>query len=159
MFFKVTFWDPDWHQKIKELAGPWKKCRFLSGLTPINCFLGHNISLGLRAEAEDLGLSANPRSLLAPSKWGPAVISISCSLEDIDRLWNFQKTRQAARQGARHALPSLVSPIRCFCFLVFRFHEVTSRQFGNMSSENWKYKRQGPTLRKTYLMLFRKISA
>ena len=43
---------------------------------PINYFLGHNISLGLRAEAEDLGLSAELRSLVAPPKGGPADLRI-----------------------------------------------------------------------------------
>lgn len=38
----------------------------------MNFFLGHNISLGLRAEAEDLGLTADLRSLVAPPKGGPA---------------------------------------------------------------------------------------
>ena len=33
---------------------------------------GHDISFGLRAESEDLGLSADPRSLVAPTQEGPA---------------------------------------------------------------------------------------
>ena len=33
---------------------------------------GHNLSVGLRAEAEDLGLSVDPHSLVAPPKGGPA---------------------------------------------------------------------------------------
>ena len=33
---------------------------------------GHNLSLGLRAETEDSGLSTEPRSSVAPSQGGPA---------------------------------------------------------------------------------------
>ena len=35
---------------------------------------GHNLSLGLRAAAEDLGLSAEPHSPVAPPEEGPADI-------------------------------------------------------------------------------------
>ena len=35
-----------------------------------NYVLGHNLSLGLKAEAEDLGLSADLRSLVVPQKGG-----------------------------------------------------------------------------------------
>ena len=34
----------------------------------IELFSGHNLGLGLRAETEDLGLSTDPRRLVAPCK-------------------------------------------------------------------------------------------
>ena len=69
MFFKVRPGDPEWPQKIKASAGPWSKGCFGSALTSFTLFLGHNLSLGLRAETEDSGLSAELRSVVAPSKW------------------------------------------------------------------------------------------
>ena len=42
----------------------------------INYFLGHNLTLGLRAEAEDVGRNADLRSLVAPPKGGPADCNI-----------------------------------------------------------------------------------
>ena len=48
------------------------KKRFGAALSNYSLLPGHNISLGLRAEAEDLGLTAEPRSLVAPPKGGPA---------------------------------------------------------------------------------------
>ena len=64
--------DPDWHQKIKGPAGSGKKGWFGAALSNYSLTPGHNLSLGLRAEAEDLGLSAELRSLVAPPKGGPA---------------------------------------------------------------------------------------
>ena len=43
-------------------------------MSGIKYFLGHNLSLGLRAEAGDLGLTVEPRRLVAPPEGGPADI-------------------------------------------------------------------------------------
>ena len=73
--FQGHLGDPAWHQEIKQPAGPWSKWWFGSALSNYSLLPGNNLSLGLRAEAEDLGLTAEPRSLVAPPKGGPADLS------------------------------------------------------------------------------------
>ena len=48
---------------------------------------GHILGLGLRAETEDLGLSADLRSLVAPPKRGPALVILNfCALGKLKSL-------------------------------------------------------------------------
>ena len=44
----------------------------------ISSWSGHNFNLGLRAETEDVWLSADLCSLVAPPKGGPADIELAC---------------------------------------------------------------------------------
>ena len=49
---------------------------------PIDHVLGHNMSLGLRAEAEDSGPTAQLRSLVAPPQGGPVDFGSAGNLVD-----------------------------------------------------------------------------
>ena len=52
--------------------------------TIVNLLRGHNLSLGLTAEAEDSGLTAGPRSLTAPPNGRRQImISHRCSMFDV----------------------------------------------------------------------------
>ena len=71
--------DPEWLEKSEATDVSVVNIRSGSGVTTYQLLPGHNLSLGHKAEAEDLGLSADPRSLVAPPKGGPADIFPGCS--------------------------------------------------------------------------------
>ena len=72
MFFKVTLGI-----LIVKRGSIVKKVALVPVQQPINYFLVNNISLGLRAEAEDLGLCAELRRLVAPPKGRPVDFKVS----------------------------------------------------------------------------------